>query len=243
MHFQKTILFAGLLLLPGVFVPADLGAEELLKRGGVVGSETDTNRFGLDVSVGVAGIDGFDTSRFALTVTARFELRLFARTRLDLTLPVVWIPDDYPDPWDDPCPPDLEPFCPFGDLFVGLEAEALAVGPSIAVMPSLEWTFREDCCLRPSIFFGVGVWRDGGRATAVPGRGAFTTDDETAPLLTFGAALSRPVTARTSLRLEARAITTFYDEMPVTGPDGSAAELDGGEVTTVILSVGLGLDF
>jgi hypothetical protein len=199
---------------------AGVSAEPLLRRGGI-----DT-RFGpslsLDVGAGVAGLDGFDSTRLAVVVTPRLRLLRRGETGIDLTLPVIAVPGDAPE--------------------LDLAAEELEAGPGVGFAPGVELTFRVDCCSRFALFAGGGVWHEGARTTDFPGDDVFRVDAETSPLLTWGAAFERRLAARRTLRVEARVLTSFMGERTVTG-EGFRRDLAGRSVTSVLLTVGLRFDF
>jgi hypothetical protein len=221
----------------------DLHARPRLQRGGIDVADRTGGRFSVELAGGLAGLDTFGHSRFSFTVAPRIRLTDGGRASLDLAIPILVVPGSSPDPRSNPCLPEPGLFdpCSLGDF--PPEAVAPEIGPSFALAPSLEWTFHTGCCFEPSLFVGAGVWHDRGRGTPVAGDLRLTTEAQTSPLLTVGTAFTRPLTARTSLRIEGRVLRTFYDEATVTGPFGLTAEADAREVTTAVVTVGVRFHF
>ena len=204
---------------------------------------TDDPRGGLelDAAVGVVGIDEFESNRLAVVVAPRVPLHQAERYSVALSVPVIAIPSTWNDPWrgplpcsDPPCPPDLEPT----DL-PQVNANDLMVGPGLAVLPGPEVTFSPGRRLQPAVFAGVGFVHEEGRSTSFEGKGTFRTTDNTAAALTYGGALRLSLSPRTSLRFEARGITSYMDHMTVLDPSGNELFLEGGRVTSVLISAGL----
>jgi len=221
------------------------GSRSLLKRGGVDVIDRD-GPFSLAVGVGSVGIDDFDDNRLALNLTPRFKLRAAARSAVNLTLPILWLPNSHLGGREIPFN-ELQDLC----AALGLdcpENSKLEVGPSIAVAANVEWIFRTNCCVRPSVSLGAGFWYDRGHTTQIPDAGfgnvgdlaggGIEIEDEIAPIVSFAAAISRPLTTRTALRLEVRAVTAFYDDLTVEVV-GIPAALGGGSVTSGFLTVGV----
>lgn len=209
-----------------------------LHRGGV-DSLPRGGRFSLDLGVGLAGADGPGDARLLLVITPRIRLLERAHGRLTLALPLLAVAGAQPTARD------LR-----SEAGLVLDAQGLEAGPSFVFAPSLEWTFRPGCCLRPSVSIGAGVRHDRGRTEPVRfGRNVAETidlrvDDVTDPVLTLGFALERPVARRLAFRFEARGLITFYGDTEVRDRgDFRVAELDDETVTSLFATLGVHIVF
>ncbi len=209
---------------------------QTLKRGGI-DVQACPSRWSLEVNAGVIDLEAASSERLTISLTPRYTLRSRGTTRLQLALPLMWIPEAYRVDWGDPCP---APGC---DLPFAIAPEDREAGPAISLTPSLEWTFRTDCCWQPSVFVGAGLWHERGRDSGLGVEAS--TGAETSPLLTFGAGLRHPISPRLALRFEARASTVFHGDTTLNfdGPAGpKALQLPRDNQTTVRLTVGLEFD-
>lgn len=198
--------------------------------GAALGDDTprlrESDRFSVDVAVANVGIDQFDINREAIGLNPRW---CWERNRrwcwwLDLW----WIPRDWRDPWRG----QLEVF----DRPVPIED--LKVGPGLMVAPAIEYTFRAEERLRPALYAGLGVERDGGRTTEIAGVGSFETSAVTSPVAIYGLALTYDLTPRTAFRFTLGGSTAFMDDMTIRTPSGKVT-LEGSNLHSGIVSVGL----
>lgn len=109
--------------------------------------------------------------------------------------------------------------------------------------PVLEYSFASDNRLRPSLFAGFGVQRDSGATTDVRGVGRFTLPSNSNPVALYGGALTYDLNQRSSLRVALGGSTAFVDSMTIEGPEGTRFELEGEDVSSAILSMGLTVGF
>lgn len=209
-----------------------------LHRAGVDQSRGN-HRFNLELGVGLAGAEGLGAPHPLLAVTPRIRLAVCSRSTVSLTLPFLVVPDAQTSARD----ARLE-----GGTV--LDPRGLEVGPSLVFTPSLEWSFRRGCCLRPFFFAGIGVRHDRGRAATV-GIGPelvetvdLTIDDATSPVFTAGFGLERPLARNLAVRFEARGVVTFYRGTRIRDLDGFPfADLDRGRVTSIFTTLGFRLVF
>lgn len=206
-------------------------AQPRLLRGGVdvVPPAGDAQRFHLDLAAGIATVADFGDAEAFVSVTPRWRLTGDAKRTLELTLPLLWIPGSHDASGLDPLevPFDLRP-------------QGTEIGSSLVLAPSLEWTFCTAGCWRPSVFVGAGVRQDRDRRTRFGGGERRDLDDVESPVLTLGFAIHKPLNRKLTLRLEARALTTVYDdETFFVDAAGVPVSLDGGAVTSLWLSAGI----
>lgn len=233
-------------------------AQPRLHRGGidrVPGDSAQPGRFALDLSAGVTTLEDFDQAEAFVTLTPRWRLMAHATGALDLTLPLLWIPGSHGAP-------DLDAFeVPLQhpallavfdvnangvlDELYDLRPTGTEIGSSLVLAPSLEWTFCTATCWQPSVFVGAGVRQDRDRSARFGGGGRLGLDDVESPVLTFGVAVHKRLHCKLAVRLEARALTTFYDdetffltEIPG-GTGGVPVGLEGDAVTSLWLSAGI----
>lgn len=243
-----TLFVALLVLLLGTSQEAH--AHSLLKRGGVDIVDHDESRFSLDVSLGAAGLDGFDSeTRAFLTVTPRFDLRTPKGMQTFVTLPVLFIPESYATAAADPPAQNRSTFATLTNAVSPNQAPEPEFGSSVFLLPTMEWVRCTDTCYRPSLFVGVGVRHDRGSSATIPLTDAgddavilFGTDDVTSPALTFGSSLQRPLSPKLTFRWEARVVTTFYDDLDITTA-GVESTVDLDTQVDVFVSVGLQFGF
>jgi hypothetical protein len=207
--------------------------------------------FSLDLSAGLVDVDAFDSHREAFSLTPRWKVASFER--LDVVVPIrlLRITHAYhPDPNVRPHVPNLCSICPAccaspcidcPPMMLGFDA--LEVGPTWVLTPSVELVYRPGARLRPGFFVGGGVWREGGRSTDVEGLGTFRTSHTTRPVATYGLNLTNNVSDRLSLRLEAGAFTAFGGTTKVTTPTGQKVSFEREDVTSGLVSLGLGFSF
>lgn len=189
--------------------------------------------FSVEFAVGVVGIDEFDSTELAVAVNPRWCRDRNDRRIWCWWIDIWWINGPWPDPWRGLLRvDDLD--IPVGDL---------DVGPALMIAPALEYQFRADDRLSPSLYFGVGAQRDEGATTVIPGVGAFKTESVTSPVAIFGGALTYDLTDRTALRIAAGGSMVFMDDMDITGPNGELFNAQGGDTLSGVISVGLDVSF
>lgn len=187
----------------------------------------ENDRFSVDVAVANVGIDQFDINREAFGLNPRW-CRQRARPRWCIWLDLWWIPREWPDPWPGP----VEGF------EQRVLIEDLRVGPGLMVAPALEYTFRAEERLRPGLYAGFGVQRDGGQTTDIAGVGSFETEAVTSPVAIYGLALTYDLTPRTAFRFTLGGSTAFMDDMTLRTPNGKVT-MEGSNLHSGIVSVGL----
>ncbi len=228
-HYKKglaafLLTFGFVSLIPASLASAHAGS--LLKRGGT-DWYYEQSKISIEVSIGALGTEGMDDARPVLTLTPRFELGQWRRSSFDLTLPLIIAGEGQGLGWTDQENPE-------GPLSRDLE-----LGSTLILAPSVEWTSCRRTCFRPSLFFGAGLRYDRGSSVLLEDLGTFETEGSTSPVVTGGMAWNVPVVSpKLTLRLEARFLTTFYDSIQVRGPGAGLLKVEGGELTSAMLSFG-----
>ena len=195
--------------------------------------------FELSLSTGIAGIEGQEAEDIVFSVSPRVFLY----------------------PWWDPCglafPPEFfEPGeqgrCTWLAVTVGLidpweihtvsEGE-LERGSASFITADFGLEFDSRFRLRPSAFFGAGLFFEESEETSFGDQGIFRIDDSTSPMISYGFRLDYPLTDRMAVGLEAKGLSVFTQERTVESSASQQIVLDGGVETTAILSLSLTIGF
>jgi hypothetical protein len=207
-----------------------------------VEAQEQAGRFGVGVAAGIVAPDNFESVEFGGQIAPRFVI----------VGKNCWVIDPPPPECDRPwisrirLPIIVKPFvepAPWQGLVPGftIPVRDLEVGPAIFVTPEVDLTFQPTKQVRPVVFVGGGFVWEGGQETDIAGIGTFETDDNLAPVVTFGAGLDVSVTRRVSLMLEARAYVVFMGEMNITTPSGGVVT-SGDTILTEALFGGIIVD-
>ncbi len=215
---------AAWLLALGLFTAAgSASAQEAAETGAL----REAPRFSVDLALANVGIDEFDINRLGVGFIPRWCPN--RSWRWCWWIDIWWIPRPWPDPWQGVLPLREGPVL----------VRDLEVGPGLMVAPAIEYTFRAEERVRPSLYLGFGLQRDEGRTTDIAGVGGLSTSTTTSPVAIYGAGLTYDLSSRTSLRFTAGASTAFMDEMDIRGPGGQKFTVEGEELHSGIISVGL----
>ena len=193
------------------------------------------NPLNLSVSAGAVSLEHSHELAMELILELMAEVDCWRRHATEpwvcwgIEMVIIDIPEPYPDPWR-------------GTLVVdgrSIDLSDLRVGPALVVAPELELVFSPGARLHGSVFFGPGFMSEKGRETTLAGVGSLRTSNNVSPLITYGGTLRYRIGDRTALRVEARALTSFLDEMTVTMPTGQQVTVEGGTMTSPMLMAGI----
>jgi hypothetical protein len=135
------------------------------------------------------------------------------------------------------------PIGPTPDPWSNFDITQMKLGRAISFTPALalNWTLPNNR-IELSALAGGGFEHAKGTSATVNGQ-TFRSTDVIAPQVTYGASFRYRISNGFSLKLDARALTTFMGNTQILGPDRSVATFEGMAMTVPVVSGGIGIGF